>query len=195
MKNKFFAGFGAALVLVLLTGAAASLTKRYGAFSGTFTGLATGLTNSAGADLGSAVGGGTGTASYSNASAFMHSSLATSNSAGDVTLKGTSTFLQFLATGNTSGQQYWDFYNGANTFQMRRKTDGGGTVLDNVFIITNGVFVHGIPVCLATNAVAAWPVQAQTPGGAAFVNSNAVVYLLTSSPGSLTWSATNKIAP
>ncbi len=48
---------------------------------------------------------------------------------------------------------------------------------------------------LATNAVANWPMAAPAPGAAMFVNSNSAVYLLTSSPNSSAWAATNHIAP
>jgi hypothetical protein len=48
---------------------------------------------------------------------------------------------------------------------------------------------------LATNAVADWPTNADTYGGAAFVNSNATVFLLISGPNSRAWTSTNKIAP
>jgi hypothetical protein len=44
-----------------------------------------------------------------------------------------------------------------------------------------------------TNAISTWPAVAATPGGYAIVNSNASVYLLTSTPDSTTWAATNKL--
>lgn len=47
----------------------------------------------------------------------------------------------------------------------------------------------------ASNSVASWPAMPHFPGESYFGNSNGVVYLLTSTPGSLGWSATNKIAP
>lgn len=52
-----------------------------------------------------------------------------------------------------------------------------------------------LAVQFATNAVANWPTAAATRGGCAFVNSNATVYLLTSTPNSTAWAATNKLAP
>jgi hypothetical protein len=48
---------------------------------------------------------------------------------------------------------------------------------------------------LPTNALSKWPAAAASAGGAALVNSNGTVYLLTSTPGSTVWTATNKIAP
>lgn len=48
---------------------------------------------------------------------------------------------------------------------------------------------------LSTNALSTWPPAPQSRGGAAMVNSNGTVYILTSAPASLTWAATNKIAP
>jgi hypothetical protein len=48
---------------------------------------------------------------------------------------------------------------------------------------------------MPTNALSAWPTAPRTYGEAYWANSNGVIYLLTSLPNSLTWSATNKIAP
>lgn len=46
----------------------------------------------------------------------------------------------------------------------------------------------------ATNALSSWPTAAATPGGCAWVNSNATVYILTSTPGGTAWTKTNPIA-
>lgn len=46
-----------------------------------------------------------------------------------------------------------------------------------------------------TNTTAMWPTQAVTFGGSAIVQSNNVVYLLTSTPGAKAWGATNKLGP
>ena len=66
-------------------------------------------------------------------------------------------------------------------------------------VSTNRVAIYGGFVqnwlSLATNDVAAWPTNAASPGGCLFVNSNSVVYLITSSPDSTTWAATNKLGP
>lgn len=122
-------------------------------------------------------------------------SRAITNLAGDLTLEATSTFLQMNATGGGAGYKYFDFYNGGNAFSLRRKADGGGSVLDIPFTIASGKFTFGLPVELPTNSLASWP-SAPTIGGAAcFVNSNGTVYLLTSLPETLTWAATNKLAP
>lgn len=48
---------------------------------------------------------------------------------------------------------------------------------------------------IPATALSAWPAAPRTPGEAFIGNSNGVIYILTSSPGSLTWSATNKLAP
>ena len=64
----------------------------------------------------------------------------------------------------------------------------GNLVLGGSATATNGYF-------LPTNAISAWPTTPRWHGEAYFGNSNGVVYLLTSVPGSLTWAATNKIAP
>ena len=50
------------------------------------------------------------------------------------------------------------------------------------------------PLTGITNALSAWPTAPLTPGGYAIVNSNATVYILTSTPAGSTWAATNKIA-
>lgn len=44
-------------------------------------------------------------------------------------------------------------------------------------------------------AVSAWPTAPRTPGEAFIGNSNGVIYILTSTPDSLIWSATNRLAP
>lgn len=48
---------------------------------------------------------------------------------------------------------------------------------------------------LPTNAIAAWPTAPASRGGAALINSNGTIYLLTSAPDGNTWAATNKLAP
>jgi hypothetical protein len=53
----------------------------------------------------------------------------------------------------------------------------------------------GAVVQLATNVPSLWPAAPKQGGGCAFVNSNGTVYLLTSLPDTLTWAATNKLAP
>jgi hypothetical protein len=45
-----------------------------------------------------------------------------------------------------------------------------------------------------TNALSAWPKAPASPGGYAVVNSNATVYMLTSTPNGTAWALTNKIA-
>ena len=90
--------------------------------------------------------GGFGTAAYSNATAFLKAGAATTNTAGDMTLEGTSTFLQFNATGSGTGFRYYDLYSGGSTFNLRRKADNGGSVLANIFTLTNDVFTFGVPI-------------------------------------------------
>jgi hypothetical protein len=51
-----------------------------------------------------------------------------------------------------------------------------------------------IALNIASNTPARWPSAPATPGGASFVNSNGVIYLLTSGTG-MTWTGTNRIAP
>jgi hypothetical protein len=46
---------------------------------------------------------------------------------------------------------------------------------------------------MPTNGLATWPTNAQSPGGAAWVNSNSFLYVLQSGPGSAAWVSTNKI--
>lgn len=59
------------------------------------------------------------------------SALTTNNIVKDtVTLKGTSTFLQMIASGGSGNYKYFDLYNGGSTVLLRRKTDDGVTVLE-----------------------------------------------------------------
>ena len=78
--------------------------------------------------------------------AFMLAQTATTNSAGDLTLQGTSTFFQLSALGNISGFQYYDLYNGGSQLLLRRKADNGSTVLATVIQLTNDVWTFGVPV-------------------------------------------------
>lgn len=72
--------------------------------------------------------------------------------------------------------------------------DVNGTVLASDLqvvgkvVSTNGYF-------FPTNALSSWPTAPRTRGEAYIGNSNGVVYILTSGPGALSWSATNKLAP
>lgn len=52
----------------------------------------------------------------------------------------------------------------------------------------------GLAIAGKTNALSGWPTAPTGRGGYAIVNSNATVYILTSTPNSLTWAATNKLA-
>jgi hypothetical protein len=78
-------------------------------------------------------------------------------------------------------------------FNMTNSTNQfGGTFTGNGSGLTNlNISVAFLP----TNALSKWPAAAASAGGAALVNSNGTVYLLTSTPGSTVWTATNKIAP
>jgi hypothetical protein len=49
-------------------------------------------------------------------------------------------------------------------------------------------------ISASTNALDNWPTAAASAGGWSIQNSNATVYILTSTPNSTTWAATNKIA-
>lgn len=49
-------------------------------------------------------------------------------------------------------------------------------------------------IAMHTNSRSQWPTAALTEGGFYIANSNGGVYILTSTPGSRTWAATNKIA-
>lgn len=71
---------------------------------------------------------------------------AVTNKAGDLTLEAASTFLQMSATGSGSGYQYYDFFNGGSQFIMRRKANGGASVLATIFTLTNDVWTFGVPV-------------------------------------------------
>jgi hypothetical protein len=60
--------------------------------------------------------------------------------------------------------------------------------------VTKALTEHGL-YRLTTNSPSNWPTNSPTIGGAMIVMSNNVVYLLTSTPTSASWSATNKLAP
>lgn len=89
--------------------------------------------------------------------------------------------------GNESGGGY-SFAYGKNYTNRTAKTFNIGWSQYPASIQSEGAFQ------LATNALSNWPTSAATPGGCAFVNSNATVYLITSAPGSTTWGTTNKLA-
>ena len=98
-----------------------------------------------------------------------------------------------LNTGGTNDFGHTIFDDPASgSFLFKRASDGVtiGTFDGNS--LTNLNLTVGF---LKTNAIATWPTAAATPGGAAIINSNAVIYIITSTPGSTTWAATNKICP
>ena len=61
-------------------------------------------------------------------------------------MEASSTFFQMNATGGGAGYKYFDFYNGGSTFNLRRKADGGGSVLDSVFSVSSAGIAFGVPV-------------------------------------------------
>lgn len=212
IMKKILIGFTAFGLMLLVLGAAATRNR----YVGTFVGDGVGVTNSVATYVSTSPL--TNKVSAANitagtvASAFdgnaitnlgatggpwvrTNDSRAITNLAGDLTLQASSTFLQMNATGSGTGYKYFDFYNGGSALSLRRKTDNGATVLDVPFTIAAGNFTFGIPVELPTNSLASWPVAPTIGGASCFVNSNGTVYLLTSLPATLTWAATNKIAP
>lgn len=72
---------------------------------------------------------------------------------------------------------------------LQSNLDGNQQTITNL----NALTVNQLLV--PTNAVSLWPAQAPFPGAAVLVNSNSVIYLITSTPGSTAWGSTNKIAP
>jgi len=100
-------------------------------------------------------------------------SRAITNLAGDFTLEAASTFLQMNATGGGAGYKYFDFYNGGSTFNLRRKADGGGSVLDSVFSVSSAGIAFGVPVnvnSLELPALDNIPTNAIPPSSAARTN-------------------------
>jgi hypothetical protein len=87
-------------------------------------------------------------------------------------------------------------YGGGSSWSIRLGPAGNvsmsGTNIGNGAGLTNLSLSVGF---LPTNAMSGWPRKPQTHGGAALVNSNGTIYILTSRPGSLNWGATNKLAP
>lgn len=211
--TKLLTGFAAGVCVLLLLGAAATTTRYVGNFLGnvgsatnaagtTMNALKASATNvAAGATIGAANGG-----SLTNASGISFNSLGaanylsstntTTNTAGNLVLEGSSVFQSWHATGNSTAQKWWQWYVGADKFVLRRKTDGGATVLATPIIITNDsvVFDQG-SIQVSTNTEASWPPAPYLPGAFAFVNSNGFPYMLLSTNGagggSATWTATN----
>jgi hypothetical protein len=170
-----------ASIALLLLGAAASLTT----YTGAFVGHGGSLTNASGISFNSL-----------GAANYLSSTNTTTNTAGNLVLEGSSVFQSWHATGNSTAQKWWQWYVGADKFVLRRKTDGGATVLATPIIITNDsvVFDQG-SIQVSTNTEASWPPAPYLPGAFAFVNSNGFPYMLLSTNGagggSATWTATN----
>ncbi len=206
-------GFGAAVFVLLMVGAAGT-TKYVGTFVGngaavtnaaglTLNQLKASVTNvAAGATIGAANGG-----SLTNASgtsfdslgiaSYMSSTNTTTNTAGNVVIQGSSAYHSWNATGNSTGQKWWQWYVGADKVVLRRKTDNGETVLGTPIVITNDSVVfdqNGIQI--SSNAISAWPPAPYLPGAVALVVSNGYPYLLLSTngngDGSATWTGTNQ---
>jgi hypothetical protein len=83
------------------------------------------------------------------------------------------------------------FFTGTNNTanKLQFNVDSMGRVVaSNHITSVNGYFSP-------TNNPLTWPTAPRTHGEAFWGNSNGVIYLLTSVPGSLAWAATNKVAP
>ena len=80
-------------------------------------------------------------------------------------------------------QEWINVYGTNNIVSVPGATNNPSTI--GAFFTASGLFLppNGNP----------WPGSALVPGACCFVNSNGTVYLLTSSPGSTTWAATNKL--
>ena len=199
----------------LVLGAAATRNRYVGVFVGDGS-LTTNIAVTS-------VGGGLGTAAYSNASAFygtvasnqFHGAF-TGNAAGLTNVSVTSTNALY-ATNDPAGAALsmvskLDVTNAsvANTLLVT-----GIANQDPRIFIARGSAVQstnnlieaqntaqtvlfsvsaGGAVAIASNTVASWPTAPKYGGNAVLVNSNGVVYLLTSGAG-LTWTATNKLGP
>ncbi|HWX18511.1 MAG TPA: glycosyl hydrolase family 28-related protein [Candidatus Binatia bacterium] len=86
-----------------------------------------------------------------------------------------------------------------NTFKKNTIStlDAGtdSTLLKSINFENNSGAGLGMLIGSTTNSMAAWPAAAVNPGGYAIVTSNNVVYLLTSTPASTAWGATNRLGP
>lgn len=91
-----------------------------------------------------------------------------------------------LLTLQDTGGQYWIGTN--QTFLFYFTTDGSAFYAKHMRGANEGVY-------FSTNTTAQWPTQAVGFGGAFIGQSNHVVYLLTSTPTSKAWAATNKLGP
>lgn len=217
MKNtikNLLAGIGVAACTLLLIGAVATATK----YTGTFVGNGAGLTNASGwamSSLGTAALSNhtaflyfwqtnqpasqitnSGTAIYSNgATAFLFAQKITTNDPGDLTLQGTTSWLQMIGTGEATGQKIVRFKNGAGTFALQRANDANQFQKTFFDVITNN-WQFGVTVQYATNSLDDWPAAPHSPGAFAVVNSNGFGYILLSTNGggggSATWTGTNQ---
>lgn len=97
----------------------------------------------------------------------------------------TSTNKTFLTLQDTGGE-YWIPTNITSIFEIT--TDGSSFYGKHLRGSTEGLY-------FTTNTVAQWPTNSPTYGGSAIVQSNNVVYLLTTTPASKSWGATNKLGP
>lgn len=91
-----------------------------------------------------------------------------------------------LLTMQDTGGQTWIPTNTTAIFYLT--SDGSSFYSKHLRGASEGVYS-------VTNTTAQWPTQAITFGGSVIVQSNHVVYLLTSTPGSKAWGATNKLGP
>lgn len=126
------------VVSFLIMGAAATRQT----YVGKFVGDGSGLTNAAASGGNSA----TATNAVNATNLWGNVKVANTNEAGSFALVATSDFLKFSADGSASGFQFYDFFNGSSTFQMRRKTDDGTTVLASIFSVASDVWTFGVPV-------------------------------------------------
>jgi hypothetical protein len=136
--------------------------------------------------------------------------LATNNAVGltNITASSTNADTATIATWVTGNGAALTNQIGAQAYlTVNGATDGIQVAFRAVAAQTNPVFAVQTSVAdsvfavgpqgalfLATNAVSGWPTNANTFGGAAFVNSNSTVFLLTSGPNTKAWALTNKIA-
>jgi len=104
----------------------------------------------------------------------------------------------YVTTNAPSGTYYWALAYKQNTgFDAEDGTPYSIDRTNETFRAWGGnsaEFEVLVPTSGATNHTSKWPTSARSHGGYAIVNSNATVYILTSTPNSTAWAATNKIA-
>ena len=102
----------------------------------------------------------------------------------------------YTSSGNAAGYMGFKYFSHTPAITAFSVGTANGATPSEAFTVSQ----HGAATAfggyfIPTNGPAGWPAIPRYHGEAFWGNSNGVIYILTSVPGSLTWAATNKIAP